>query len=270
MLLARELPGELSRLAVVGCRSLHPLTATRTRHVTRLVDWLQSEQVLRHPLLVTTLRQRMVVLDGNARLAAARQMGLPDLLVQQIPAQLVPDPLKLPAMAILGITTEEIFRILDEGFVATTDASRESLGVYLRGGDIRSLIPDGIQPQALWETYRRIVAAMQAIADVVPLANTAATRNPEFWPAETAALITPPPLQRDVLAHMVANQRLLPPGALQAPIPRRILGINLSLKVLKAGEPAEEKTAFVRDLVRLRLSEKRVHYYDAPVYIFEA
>jgi hypothetical protein len=234
------------------------------------VGWLQDEQVLRHPLLVTNLRQRTVVLDGNARLAAARQMGLPDLLVQQIPAQLVPDPLKLPAMAILGITTEEVFRILDAGFVATTEAPRDSLAVYLRGGDLRALVPDGIQPHALWESYRRIVTAMQAVADVVPLANTAAVRNSDFWPAETAALIAPPPLQREVLTHMVAHDQRLPSGALQAPIPRRILGINLSLKVLKAGEPPEEKSAFVRELVRLRLSEKRIHYYDAPVYIFEA
>jgi hypothetical protein len=269
MLLARELPGELSRLAVVSCQALQPLTTTHARHVTRLVDWLQAEQVLRHPLLVTSLRQRTVVLDGNARLAAANKMGIPDLLVQQIPAQLVPDPLKLPAMAVLGITTEEIYRILDEGFVSATEAPRESLAVYLRGGDIRTLIPDGIQPQAVWESYRRIIAAMHTVADVVPLANTAASRNRDYWPNDTVALVTPPPLHRDVLAHMVSHNRLLPSGALQAPIPRRILGINLSLKVLQAGEPIEEKTAFVRELVRLRMSEQRVHYYDAPVYIFE-
>lgn len=268
MLLARDLPGELSRLHVMHCSELSPLTTTNPRHTARLAEWLRTERCLRHPLLVTSLSGMTVVLDGNSRLAAALRLNLPDLLVQRIPQEFLPDPLRLPAMLVTGVTPEEIERVLDLSFVTVKSPPAEALTVHLPGGRLRALVADGVQPRGLWEAYRRIVTTLQSSCEVVPLSGSAATLAASVIEPHSALLV-PPPMPVAVLQFLATQGTPLPWGALQAPFARRILGIHLSLSVLSAAEPPEEKTDFVRELVRLRLSERKVHLYDAPVYLFE-
>jgi hypothetical protein len=269
MLVARYLPGELERLHVVACAELTPLTSTSPRHTARLAEWIASERSLRHPLLVSKIGGRTVVLDGNSRLSAARRLDLPDLLVQELPSEFLPDPLRMPAMAVLGIGREVVERVLEEDFVRVGSPPADALVVHLPGGEIRAQAADGVQPRALWSTYKRIVTALAMTSDVVPVSRGTSPLLHNYPPAPHDALVVPPPLDLDTLGYLSLLDAPLPWGAMQVPFPRRILGINLSLAVLRAPERPEEKTDFVRDLVRLRLSERRVHLYDAPVYLFE-
>lgn len=250
------------------CSELSPLTATHPRHTARLAEWIASERCLRHPLLVSNLSGLHVVLDGNSRLAAASRLNLPDLLVQTIPQEFLPDPLRLPAMLVSGVTPEEVERLLNPLFVQVTSPPPEALVVHLPGGRMRALVADGVQPRSLWETYRSIITALQSGSDVAPVSGAAANLALSVIEPHSA-LFVPPPMPVAVLRYLAAQGTPLPWGALQAPFSRRILGIHLSLSVLAAKEPPEEKTDFVRELVRMRLSERKVHLYDAPVYLFE-
>jgi hypothetical protein len=268
MLLARDLPGELNRLHVVHCADLTPLSMTHPRHTARLAEWILAERCIRHPLLVCSLPEITVVLDGNSRLAAAHRLELPDILVQTLPPEFLPDPLRLPAMLVSGVTREEVERVLDPAFARVEAPPPEALVVHLPGGETRALIADGIHVCRVWDSYRLIITALQTSADVAPLSGTAAGLLASGLEAHSV-LIVPPPLPTAVMKRLALQGTPLPWGALQAPFPRRILGINLSLAVLRAPEPPEEKTDFVRELVRLRLSERKVHLYDAPVYLFE-
>ena len=217
---------------------------------------------------MTNLSGLTVVLDGNSRLAAATRLNLPHLLVQRIPQEFLPDPLRLPAMLVNGVAPGEVERLLDPSFVPVTAPPPDALVVHLPGGRMRALVADGVQLKSLWDSYRNIITALQASCDVSALSGVAVN----FAAAAIephAALFVPPPLPHAVMRHLAAQGTPLPWGALQAPFSRRILGIHLSLSVLQATEPPEEKTDFVRELVRLRLSERKVHLYDAPVYLFE-
>jgi hypothetical protein len=171
-------------------------------------------------------------------------------------------------MLVTGVTADEIDRVLDDSFVPVEAPLAEALVLHQPGGRLRALVADGVQPRSLWDAYRRILTALQASCDVTPLSITAANLASSVIEAHSA-LFVPPPLPLPVMRHLAAQATPLPWGALQAPFSRRILGIHLSLSVLSAPEPPEEKTDFVRELVRLRLSERKVHLYDAPVYLFE-
>jgi len=268
MLLSQGLKGELLRLDVIGSGDLQPLTLTNARHVARLAGLLAADHVLRNPLLVTDLADRCVVLDGNARLQAARQIGLPDILVQHIPMGSVPEPLRLPAWAVTGVGHEDILRVIEPGFTRVAEDTAASLQLFTPDGARRSLSTDPDSPTDLWRAYRRMVTALQSIADLVAIPEWLMSSE-TAWPDNVSAVMVPPPLSHADVEMLAREQVRLPWGALQTPLPRRILGINLSLDVLSAPEPAAEKAAFVRELVRLRLSERRVHYYDAPVFIVE-
>jgi len=268
MFLSQGLKGELLKLDVVSSGDLQPLTLTNARHVARLAGLLAADHVLRNPLLVTEIADRCVVLDGNARLQAARQIELPDLLVQHVPIGSLPEPLRLPAWAVSGVGREDILRVIEPGFTRTTEDTPRSLQLFTPDGVRRSLATAPESPTDLWQAYRRMVTALQSVADLVAIPGWLLSSE-SAWPDDVGAVMVPPPLSRADVELLVREQVRLPWGALQAPLPRRILGINLSLDVLAAPEPAVEKAAFVRELVRLRLSERRVHYYDAPVYIVE-
>jgi hypothetical protein len=268
MWLSKDLPSVLHRLDVVACSVLTPSAVTRPREVDRLAAELRAQGVLRHPLLVTDLSERQVVLDGNARLAAALQINLPDILIQKIPAETLPDPLRLPPLAVIGVGRDEILRVADHCFQPGTGDTRGALRLALRPNEVLVMNDVAAAPQAIWETLLHMVTALRGVSDVVAMGGSPG-RRAQTWPAAASAVLQPPPLSLKRLGLLVNAGVLLPSGVLNIPVPRRILGINLSLEVLAASEQSVEKAEFVRDLVRLRISERRIHYYDAPIYVVE-
>jgi hypothetical protein len=268
MWLAKDMPSVLHRLDVVACSQLSPSAVTRPREVDRLAAELRAQGVLRHPLLVTDLAERRVVLDGNTRLAAALKLGLPDILIQTVPVETLPDPLRLPDLAVIGVGREEILRVADDRFHPGSGGNRQALRLALRPDEVLVMPEEPTAPQAIWETLRHFVTALRGVCDVVPLSGSPG-RYLHPWPAAASAVLRPPPLSLERLALMINAGVLLPSGVLSIPVPRRILGINLSLTILAAPEQSVEKAEFVRDLVRLRISERRIHYYDAPIYVVE-
>jgi len=270
MLVSSDLSGELSYLDVVRCRDLTPLTAANPLRTERLAAGLVQGRVLRHPLVTTQIAGKRVVLDGHARLAAAIQIGLPDVLVQDIPFEAVPDPLRLPAFAATGVSEKEV-RDAVAGLLHPADkADAGALSVILRNLGSVEATADPAAPERLWQVFTGVVTSLRGLADLIPLVRGSGPgKDPREWPSDAAAVIVPPPLPLNTVARLVELGIRLPWGVLNPPATRRILGINLSLDILSAPEPTAEKAAFVRELIRLRLSERRVHYYDAPVVIFE-
>jgi hypothetical protein len=269
MWLSAEQFGELEYLDVVRCRDLVPLTLTNPLHVERLAALLDNERALRHPLVTVKLAGRRVVLDGNARLAAAMQLDLPDILVQDIPLDRLPNPLILPRLAVLNATEKQISLLLERELLPDLESSVAALRVLLRSGGCLAAYPSEEAPENLWNLFTHTIHGLRSLTDLLPLPSPKGGLDSNRWPDGVSAVVVPPPLSIDTLSWLVESQIRLPWGVLGSPPARRILGINLSLDVLCAPEPASEKAAFVRELVRLRLSERRVQYYDAPVYIFE-
>jgi hypothetical protein len=265
-----DLQGQLERLKVVPVSDLKPSARVNPREVDRIALELKTQGVLRHPLLTTRLTDCSVVLDGNARLLAASQMGLPDILVQEIPAAVLPEFLPVSAMAALSVPLEEIYRIVEASFKPDTSEVADGLRLIIKPDDVRVMPASKDKPLAIWETFGRMVTALKAVADVVPLYDFRWGPSHADWSLPRRVVLAPPPLPLELFESLSQRGLLLPANALNTPVPERILGINLSLKVLFASEPSAEKTAFVRELIRLRMAERRIQYYDAPVYIVES
>lgn len=265
-----DIRSQLRRLNVVPLSDLIPTAQVNSRDVLKIAMEMKSEGVLRHPLLTTRLEKRHLILDGNARLVAALQIGLPDILIQEIPRDILPDLLHIPAVAAMGVAPEEVLRIIEGSFVAEPSADARGLRLIIRPDDVHLMPCSEDAPFEIWETFGRMTTALKAVADVVPLPGFKWSPGHQRWPHPVSAILSPPPLPPGLLGSLARKGILLPANMLHAPVPRRILGINLSLEVLSAPEALEEKTAFVRELLRLRISERRIQYYDAPVYIVES
>ena len=51
--------------------------------------------------------------------------------------------------------------------------------------------------------------------------------------------------------------------------PRRVLGFNLRLPLLKSSLPLEEKRTWLTDEIQHKVSEHKVRYYQEPTFIFD-
>jgi hypothetical protein len=269
MLLGPHLPREIETLEVLATGDLWPLTQAPPLAVERLALAMGRDRIQRHPLLVTNVGNRCIVLDGNARLAAARQIGLPDLLVQVVPQDRLRSPLSVYPLMVLNVQDEEIRRVTREAFDTDPAGSGAALELRYRGGQRLACHPPAGRPEWLWQVFSRIVNALRGVADLEPVPKAEAWADTHQWPQVARALLVPPPLSTEVLGRIAEAEIQLPSGVLHTASPRRILGLNLSLDVLMTNVPRSEKTAFVRELVRLRQSERRIHFYDSPIYLFE-
>lgn len=269
MLLGPHLPREIAALEVVRTDDLTPLTQVNPLQVERVALALRTGRVLRHPLLTLRLGHRLVVLDGHTRLAAARQMELPDLLIQVISPDRLTEPLKVYPFAALNATHEEIGRVTEGIFRESGVRAHLSLSLRRPDGSDERYTPPPESPERLWEVYLAMVNALRGVADIETVPRLSDWARTDRWPQTARALLVPPALSLSTMERLLTAGIRLPWGAVDTTMFRRILGLNLSLDVLSADEPPSEKTAFVRELVRLRQSERRIHYYDSPVFIFE-
>jgi hypothetical protein len=83
----------------------------------------------------------------------------------------------------------------------------------------------------------------------------AVVRFPQFTPAQILAL--------------AAQGRTLPAGITRFVIPGRILRLNAPLDWLSSAEPLAAKQAWLDDLLRERLAQRRVRYYEEPVLLLD-
>lgn len=269
MLLGPHLPREIAALEVIRTDELTPLTQVNPLQVERLALALRQERVLRHPLLTMRMDGRLLVLDGHARLAAAGQIGLQDLLVQVMSPDRLVGSLNIYPFAVLNVSDEEIRRVTEGVFSEPGEPGATALEFRHRDGAVGRYSPPPDNPRQLWEVYLAMVNALRGVADIEAVQKLTAWKIADRWPAAARALLVPPVLSLETLGQLLASGVRLPWGSLDTTTSRRILGLNLSLDVLSANEPPSEKTEFVRELVRLHQSERRIHYYDSPVYIFE-
>ena len=72
----------------------------------------------------------------------------------------------------------------------------------------------------------------------------------------------------DVRAIAEAGDRL-PSGVTRILVPRRVLGFNLRLPLLKSSLPLEEKRRWLADEIQHKVSEHKVRYYQEPTFVFD-
>jgi hypothetical protein len=250
--------------------------------VNRLASRLRKDGVLRNPPLVAELvaGQRYVVLDG-----ATRVQALIDLGYAHCPVQLVnyDDPavglgrwhhllVDIDAEAFL----QQVRRIqglqLEPSSMAEAErllASRDIL-CYFSLPDGRVFIARGggdLETQA--DLLIQVVGLYEGRVNVL----RSPGRSPEsLWTEEmehaTLAVIFPRFLPSEV-TRLAMNGARLPMGVTRHIVPGRVLNLGVSLDLLHADVPLEEKNAWLENLVRARLKEKKIRLYQEPVFAFD-
>lgn len=249
--------------------------------VDRLASLLRKDQVLHNPILVTSLSgtEKYVVLDGASRVSALCELGCRDALVQIIdyndpsigvgrwhhllrgvPAEsFLAEIQAIPGVRLEPATLADAERAL---------ALREICCILVFADGQVHAVHAGSDLAAQAEAITQVVNLYRGKAEVFRLA---ARRADRLWiegESFNIALIFPAFSPEEVL-RMARNGARLPMGITRHIVPGRALGLGVSLDLLRADVPLEEKNARLAHLVRTRIEQKKVRLYQEPVFVFD-
>lgn len=243
---------------------------------------LREQSVLRNPPIVTPLPpddERFVVLDGANRATAAREAGLPHIVVQVVRYE---DPdLRLTTWhhALSGLPTPEFERALGgvEGLACLeTDlrharavlARREAIAfvalgqgaITLHGG--RDLHERNAVLNRVVDTYRTHARLYRVASDSLSMARSEH--------ADVTALVVFPHFEPDEVLELATSGARLPAGITRHLIPRRALRLNIPLERLAdASQSLTAKNQWLESWLRDRVHQRQVRFYQESTVLFD-
>jgi hypothetical protein len=243
--------------------------------VARLLDRLSADGILRNPPIVASLpgSERYLLLDGANRVSALENLDIPHLLVQVEPYEnpqldirhwnhvvrdIETDRLVEYARSIAGVDMVEGETPVEGylvSFISDTDEARHLVTSAPMNERVKHL-------RAIVDIYYKGEARLDRVnhSDVATLRS----QHPHF-----GTLVTFPDFTKDEIRAVAEAGARLPSGVTRILVPRRVLGFNLRLPLLRSSLPLEEKRRWLVDEIQHKVSEHKVRYYQEPTFVFD-
>lgn len=248
--------------------------------VARLLDRLSADGTLKNPAIVARLpgKERYLLLDGANRVSAIQNLDIPHLLVQveayenpnltiahwnHVVRDVEARALLERARALSGVEASEgapsEAPTTEKGFLASI-VTDERTALHLVSQ--RPLDRRVAQLRELVSVYYRGEARMDRINhhDVAAL--------PEHH-RHFGALVRFPDFGKDEVRAVAEAGVRLPSGVTRILVPRRVLGFNLRLPLLKSNLPLDEKRRWLAEEIHHKVTEHKVRYYQEPTVVFD-
>jgi hypothetical protein len=218
-----------------------------------------------------------VVLDGANRVAALRELGVRDAVVQVVDY----DEVKLDTWnhLVTGIDKHAMFQAItrvpgirvrpaDLETARRLWARREILAyIVCPQSEVRLVdVPGGLEQSA--EALTRMANVYKGQATIYRVQTDDIKELMRYYDNVAAVIIYPPFRPAEIL-ELARNGAKLPTGITRHVIPRRVLRINIPLDFLAATTPVAEKNAWLQDWIRQKLRNKEVRFYEEPTFLFD-
>lgn len=249
------------------------------RRLANLKEKLQHDGFLQNPAVVAPAGDRYVVLDGATRTEALRSLGFPSILVQVVDATdpnlqvytwhhlltgldaaaLKQDISKIKGVKIEDIPEEEARSLLAQRAIAAY--------LVLGNGDVWAVWGGSGLPSQV-TILNRLVDTYRGKSDIFREVTTELETLLQKHERITAIVVFPQYTVFEIL-DLATRELKLPTGITRFIIPGRVLRVNLDLEVLRSPEPLEEKNRWLQDYIMEALRQKKIRYYQEPVFLFE-
>jgi len=258
---------------VIGHEEVHQ------RRVERLVRRLRSDGVLRNPPVVAAAGSQYVLLDGATRVAALRELGIRDVLVQIVDYDVPGIEIHSWCHVVVGMPTAELLKEMQghrglevrptDLLDARTSLRRRELLSYviLRDGNVMAVEGEpGLEEQV--RLLNEVVSLYGNQAQVYRVVGDDVDALKEEYPDLSAVVVFPCYTCGEILSTALDGSKL-PMGVTRHAISGRALGLNVDLVMLESDIPLEQKNVWLRNLIRSRIKNKRVRLYPEPVFRFD-
>ncbi len=268
--------GGFPDLRIVPVSSLLRHEDVDLERVARLLDRLSADGTLRNPPIVAALpeSEQFLLLDGANRVSAVENMDIPHILVQVEPFEDPDLQFRHWNHVVRDIEAKDLLELAPrlEGVSVSSEpqgvAGEPVARILHPSGESLTLVTDLPLPDRIG-ILRRIVDIYykrEARMDRVNHEDVAALKvqHPHF-----GALVAYPDFDKRDIRATAEQGNKLPSGVTRILVPRRVLGFNLGLPLLKSSLPLEEKRSWLADEIQHKVSEHRVRYYQEPTFIFD-
>ena len=267
--------GGFPDLRIVSVRDLLLHEDVDLERVARLLDRLSADGILRNPPIVASFpgSDRYLLLDGANRVSAIENLDIPHLLVQvesyenqdleirhwnHVVRDIEADRIVEYARSIPGVDMVEGEAPV-EGYLASFVTDDDEAHHLVTSAPMKERVK---HLRAIVDIYYKGEARLDRVnhADVASLRQ----QHPHF-----GALVTFPDFTKDDVRAIAEAGDRLPSGVTRILVPRRVLGFNLRLPLLKSNLPLEEKRRWLVDEIQHKVSEHKVRYYQEPTFVFD-
>lgn len=247
--------------------------------IDKLADRLQRDGILRNPPIVAESDGCYIVLDGATRTGALRRLGIHDTLVQIVdyaarnvcldswhhliqkmsPSDLLGDLETMPGITVARVDPQHAKHDLALHRALCYLVLRNGAFYVARGAaDLETSVAQLNQIVNLYagkaEVYRALTTDMQILLREYPDLSMVVV-----FPCFTPVQVT----------RLALNGAKLPMGVSRHLIGGRAIGINISLDRLRSDEPLEQKNAWLQKWLNQKILERKVRFYQEPVFVFD-
>jgi hypothetical protein len=275
-----ELSGGFPDLRIVPVEDLLLHECVDLERVTRLIDRLSADGILKNPPIVASLpgSERYLLLDGANRVSAIQNLDIPHLIVQ---VESFDNP-KLEVghwnHVVRDIEARQLLEKIPEIEGVSSRKGRLGDPVSDEAGFLASITTNDSEALHLFASgsAQERARALNAIVDVYYRGDARMDRvnhtdvealheqHPHF-----GALVSFADFPKNDIRAVAEGGDLLPSGVTRILVPRRVLGFNLRLPLLKSSLPLEEKRRWLLDEIHHKVSEHKVRYYQEPTFVFD-
>ena len=276
MLAARPAESVLP-LRFVELEQVVPHEATDPRRSALLADSIRSEGIMRNPPIVAAVGDRYVVLDGATRTDALRAMGVPHVVVQDVPVDeglgletwhhvirsIEPERLREILSAVPGVTIAECDpseahdRVIESGALCSVR--------FLTGP---ALVVSGSSGTNRFDALAAISDAYTAEAVVSRTLERNLSKVAAWYP-DGVALVEYPEFTVEQVLLAARSGRLLPAGVTRFLIPGRVLRLELPVEMLTDPRDLDAKNRWLHDHLTEKQHRGKIRYYREPVYLLD-
>ncbi|MBI5029453.1 MAG: hypothetical protein HZB51_02920 [Chloroflexi bacterium] len=247
--------------------------------IKKLGERLRSDGLLRNPPIVAQAGQRYIVLDGATRTGALNYLGVRDTLVQIVDYAahnisldswyhlIVKTPPSELLARISGIDGTIIERVEPKQAEHDLTLGISMCYLKLRNGATYNVI--GVDHLELnIGLLNRIVDVYRGRTDVYRAVTTDLNILTREYP-DLQMIVVFPRYTPAQVTRLALNGAKLPMGITRHLIGGRAIGINLPLERLESNESLEEKNAWLQKWLMEKIHERKVRFYQEPVFVFD-
>jgi len=286
--------GELPDLRIVSLSDLVFHEDPDEERLLNLVNRLGAEAALKNPPIVTDPGQgrKLIILDGANRVTALIKLGYKHIPVQVVALD---DPLlnvrcwhhaveKLDR----GYFRENLAKIsgirISDGFPESIDlgengeeSDEDDPEAVKYNGYLCSLTSDDDTTISIYNSGH-LLDQVQRLCEITNLylhtpysdrvSYTKLASLKHNYP-EFRTLVTFRPFDKHEVLEVVLSGRKLPAGITRVLLPKRALGLNIRLELLKSALTLEEKNHWLTEMIHRLVANKSIRFYQEPTFVFD-
>lgn len=275
-----KMKSELPEIRIIPIEKLVLHETEDPERTKRLQERLRADGFLKNPVIVGKVKCNgswFLLLDGVHRVCGLKKLGCRDVVAQIIDYSSADLTVHTWYHLIYGFESRYLLRKMrDIGDVNLERTNRKRAEMLLKRKKIVSYLlfkngdifviksKDDLKTRTVKLT--EIVNVYGATSQIYRVSKGEIDFLLEESQDATAVLVIPVYEKKDIV-NLAIDDVKLPAGITKHVVPKRVLGLNIDLALLRVEISIEDKNKLLQEIIKQRVVNKRTRFYPEPVFV---